>query len=172
MTPWVAEISPLPGSLPQASRAIGDARGRRGSLLRARGRATGAGGRGRAPQDGAAQRPHRAHLLCQKWREGAQADLGTRRSLPPSPSPPLRVCGATTASRAASRPVGSPAAHAAWRGEGHRREEGPRSTPARAARRDEGWGGVPPGRRHRIHTGPCHAEGCRREREDREAPLG
>ena len=56
--------------------------------------------------------------------------------------------------------------------EGHRREEGPGSTPARAARRDEGWGGVPPGRRHRIHTGPCRAEGCRREREDREAPLG
>ena len=51
-------------------------------------------------------------------------------------------------------------------------KKGPGSTPARAARRDEGWGGVPPGRRHRIHTGPCRAEGCRRETEDREVPLG
>jgi len=65
----------------RARRAIGAARGRGGAPRRARGRAAGAGGR--APQDGAAQRPHRAHLpRALRLPQGPHGGLGRQEGSP------------------------------------------------------------------------------------------
>jgi len=158
--------------LPQASRAIGDARGRGGSPLRARGRATGAGGRGRArkmapPNDrtvlifcarkgGRGRGPTWAHgglflplLLLLLFACAVQPLPAAPRAGPSDLRRPMPRGGVRgTAGKKAPDPR-RPVPRGGMRdGEGCCREEGTGSTPAHAARR-----GI-------------------REREDREAPLG